>query len=148
MIHFKIACSGIALSLTFIGLADAQDLRCAPNLIGENICLLAETIETEMASQLPIAAGDQITLNSITADGSVVTVMGRWAMTSQEFLGPLLQSSLTMSEFRQQGYDSTIRMACSAEPLSAFVGLGGEVRYMYYTTDDVRIFEVLVVHCD
>ena len=141
-------CCGIVMGLAFSSLAEAQDLRCAPNLIGEDICLLAESMETEMAAQLPLAAGEGVTVTSITADGSVLNVTGLWAMTAEEFLGQLLPSPLSLSEFRQEGHESTTRMACSAEPLAAYVGLGGEVRYVYYTNDGVRIFEALVVHCD
>lgn len=128
--------------------AVAQDLACKPNLIGEDICLVAERMANEMATQLPMTTPDGTTLTSIEANGSVVSISGSWKMSGDEFLEKLLPSPTTMSEFRLEGLKSTTRMACSAEPLAAFVGLGGELRYTYFTVDGDRIFEALVVHCD
>lgn len=126
----------------------AQEIVCSPNLIDENVCELAQKIGSATLTQLPLTTNDGTQIVDVVVEKSTVNVSAVWAWSSEELLTLLRQTLVPLSQFKADAVISTQRMACGAEVLASFIRLGGEVRYTYRTSDNVRVFETIVVHCN
>ena len=149
MKHFAILLlSGFLVAGGYATEAMAETNECADVFVDVYACTTADQMVLEMRPQLPMKKGDGSSIVDIANDGAMVDVRVDFETTAQEIKQSLVSASMSIADLRYKAIQTTYDMTCRADVFRAFLDLGGEVRYTYYSLDSKRVFEVLVVSCN
>jgi hypothetical protein len=128
--------------------ARANDaVNCKPNLTGFDICEQARSIQQAMAPNLPMQLNANITLQQALAVGVRLSMVAIWNMDDAALSSFLATSGYTKEAFSERMQALTQNSVCSQPVTAAFVRLGGEVDYVYKTTDLAFVAAPLVKSC-
>ena len=141
------ATTALAFVVTLAGDVIAQD-ECFPNLIKFDICAQARTIQSKMASTLPMRLNAEITLQHIIAIGSRLSMTVVWHLSNSKLQSRMSAASMSRDDLKAKMEAQTDSMVCGDDALAAFVGLGGEIQYVYRTEDAVPVYSPLVTTCE
>jgi hypothetical protein len=143
---------GVAALVLALGISSEQAKanagECNGVLVELSACQFADQMVLEMLPQLPMRKTDGTEIVAVTKTGAIVEVTANFDMTVQELKESLVGSRMSIADLRFKAIDTTYDMTCEADVFRAFLDLGGEIRYIYYSSDGARVFEVLVVSCN
>ena len=101
-----------------------------------------------LARSLPMQMSETMTLRSAMAIGPRITGTVEWHMSQSDLTATLSAAQMTLDQLITKLDVSTQSMLCSQEPMKAFIGLGGEVQYIYHTSDKVHVHSPTVTACN
>lgn len=136
----------VGAAVTLSAPAGAQDsCRLQPN--GVDACERARALQADVAPSLPTKISANMTMVSIVADKRLVAVQAVWHFKQAEIDDRIVISGQTGLSIRQRMQILTANAVCSHPQLSAFVFIGGQVRYSYRTDDGFIFAEPTVEKC-
>lgn len=128
--------------------APAQDgPECFSQFTKFNVCEKAREMHGLLAAQLPQKMNANITLAGAFVAGRRVIIKGSWAATRSQIAQMALENGISQKQWGELVQQATQNLVCSNAVLSAFVRLGGQMQYVYQSTDNFEIFSALVETC-
>ena len=126
--------------------ATAQD-GCSGNDGLTDLCQNAQLISGELADLLPLQISSDMTLAGVIAIENAVIFRVLWPSTHDDLERRLVSNGMSWAGVQSDLQNFTQNAVCSQSVLTRFVLLGGEVEYIYQSSDGVRIASPIVVSC-
>ena len=121
--------------IVFLAIPHASANQCLSPYTKTDICALAKKIQSELAPSLPMQLSKSLYLRHAIAIGPLLqlTALLNYDL---EFLNNALQSQgINRREVDKKMRVMTLNSVCSQKGTRAFLGLGGEVSYLYQFND-------------
>lgn len=135
----------IMLSVPLSALADNP---CVPNLINEDMCVVAKSIESELKKSIPIKVNERMNITDAKADITKVTVTTAFIYNQDEYKEILNNDDKLIAKTKDIVKKMGAKSSCSNKALNAFINLGGVVEYDYVFSDGSRYETVTITSCD
>jgi hypothetical protein len=136
----------LAALIVTTGGASAQDgPDCFSSATSFNACAYARNLAAEQAPSLPKTISSEMTVSSIAAVGRRITFYLTWARTKAQVEREMVGQTIVEVAARAQA--TTVNSVCSQAPTAAFIRLGGEIQYLYKTTDGFVVLSPTVTTC-
>ena len=128
---------GLLTAVLAISLGSAVDANDECYVIGSktNICEFASNIQKRLAPSLPMQLSENLFLQNIMSLGPLVQVGALLNYTEDYLHENLANAGVPRAAVDAKMKEFTINYACSNEQISAFLGLGGKVSYVYKFVD-------------
>ena len=107
----------------------------------------AKEAAAEMAPNLPMQISKNLTIRTITAIDTTLTMAAKLAYDYNYLKSAVAASGATPESLKLKMQVMTTDMVCSDELLSAFVQLGGEIQYIYQFSDGIQYMIASVDEC-
>lgn len=111
------------------------------------MCEKARELHRALAPLLPIKVSANATMSAAIVAGPRVIIVGSWNMTKSQLDQSLRARNLSPSQFQDRMQQQTQNAICSMKIIPAFVRLGGQVEYIYKTTDGYVFASPTVTFC-
>lgn len=132
----------------YVPFAMAKD-ECKPNLTGFDVCEYARNFADEFASQLPMKMSKNLTLSSVIAYKSLVSLQAILGYDKKYLQDIAKQGNMSWDELNVMMEKSTKANLCvDNTPTEAFIHLGGTIQYDYKFNDGMPYITVTVNKCD
>ncbi len=122
--------------------------RCLSEYTKFDICAEAKKIHSALAKITPQKMNTEMTLqHAIVLENRLVMIVV-WQMDDDALTARLSAAGMDRNSLYTKFKTQTKSAVCSQKTLAAFVGLGGEVQYIYRTLDAIEIASLLVSTCE
>lgn len=127
--------------------AGDEGVNCKPNVTGFDVCAEARFIQLSLAKSLPKQINANILLEQATVAGPRITMRAVWSLSDADLASSLSASGSTKAELATKMQALANDFVCKQAVLAAFVRLGGEMEYLYETTDAVVVATPVIKDC-
>jgi hypothetical protein len=127
--------------------AAEEDPSCFSPVMGFNVCDAARKLQAAGATMLPQKMNANLTIVSVIAAGPRLIFTAMWRLSKADMEATQQQGGFTRDQWSANIQQATQNSVCSGRATAAFVRLGGQVQYLYMTSDGFRAFEPLVERC-
>lgn len=140
--------SAIALVVFATQVRAADGPECFSKYTKMNICQYAREAQQKMAENLPMKINQNLTMSTVIAVGPRMVMTANFQMTEAQAQEFARSRGFSMEKWSERIDDATRNTVCASEQLKAFVGLGGQIQYVYRTLDGQQIFAPKVSSCN
>jgi len=136
----------LAAVLNSVGvLAKAPDV-CMPR--ATDICEIADGIVAEMHKNIPMKVSQNVSMTSAFSVNKTVNLVVDLSYNEAYLVNILKKNNGSMKQVKTVMETNTRNFICSSELTGAFVGLGGEVTYIYKYNNGMKFIEIDIKNCN
>ena len=137
----------ILMMSCFPYMAEAGD-ECQPKAGGTNICEHARAVVDEMAPRLPMKMSENLTMEKVFSFKNQVGINVILGYDETHLMSVAKDSGMSMEDITKGMKSSVKSYLCRDEsPVSSFIQLGGEAKYIYKYSDGKPYLTVNIDEC-
>jgi hypothetical protein len=132
---------------TSAGAAATSGPECFSKFTKFNVRQKAREVQPEFAAALPMNLNANITMSTAVVLGPRIILTAVWNIEKAALDARLQANTMTLVELSAKMDATTKNSVCSLDVMAAFVGLGGQVQYLYKTVDGFVVLSPVVTAC-
>lgn len=122
--------------------------ECLSKYTKTDVCEYAKKLANEMAPSLPMQLNQNMSLESIIAIKNVIQLVAQLHFDRTYLENLYASRGLKLADFEAAMRKSVDNMCSKGNPVGAFIGLGGELRYVYRFIDGEQFLTVVKETCE
>jgi len=138
----------MAVPLLIADAASAQDgAECFSKFTKFNVCEKARELQRGLAPSLPVKMNANVTLSMVYVVGPRIVITAIWHVSKADMDALISAGNMSLADLQARMSQGTRNSVCSQDAMAAFIRLGGQVQYIYKTTDQFVALSPTVTAC-